>query len=104
MPSTSRNEETIGIEAPHPIITVGRPHSSSSAAAAACIGAVEVSKEMAVLACGLVNSTLQSGGSCARTNALRRSMIFSGSWPATMRQVILAEALDGITVLVPMPW
>ena len=30
-------------------------------------------------------------------------MIFSGSWPATSRQVILAEAFDGITVLVPMP-
>ena len=60
MPSTSLNEVTMGIEAPEPISTAGLPHSSASAAAAACMKAVLVSKEMAVPACLLENSAVQS--------------------------------------------
>jgi len=103
-PSTSLNEVTMGIEAPEPISTAGLPHSSASPAAAACMKAVPVSKEMAVPACLLENSAVQSEGRRARTNASMLAISALGSWPATRRQVIFTDAFDGMTVLVPTPW
>ncbi len=68
MPRASLKDVTMGIEAPQPIRTVGRCHSSSSAAAAILISAMPVSKPMAPEPCVPMNSTLQSAGMRARTN------------------------------------
>ena len=49
------------------------------------------------------NSTWQSGGMPARTWARKASCTRCGSWPETMRNDTLAEALPGSTVLKPSP-
>src|SRR5688572_638949 len=102
-PSASLNEVTMGIDAPEPISTGGRPHSSARAAALACMAGVSVANEMAVPACLEENSAVQSAGSLARTKSSMLAVSLCGSWPATRRQVIFTDAFDGMTVLVPTP-
>lgn len=94
---------TTGMDPPLPIITAGRPYSCIMAARAAFTQGVSTSISMPGVMPKARYVTCASGGSRSATNFLNASKIACGSWSGTRRNETLADASDGMIVLLPSP-
>ena len=92
-----------GIEPPSPIASAFLPHSAASAPRVLASAGLSNGSSIPAAPAKLLNSTLASAGSRARTKARKASRIFCGSCAPTRRKDTLAVACPGMTVFAPSP-
>ena len=94
---------TTGIEPPSRVKNGVCPNTASIASDAACMAGALVSTMTPWPPWRSLNESIIVSGVCASKCRRSLSVMSSGVWSATRRHEILADALDGRTVLAPSP-